>query len=253
MFNRRTIVALLIVSLVPLSLGCSDNSASSEGGTGDVTADRGRSDSRRDAAVTDSLDVGAGDATDPEDATEPTDLDEQADTPSAQDLGHDTGPQEDSPVETRDATSDIGTHDTNEADASDVALDLDTTRPPGICAYSNSACMDPAYCTESGPGGSCGCGAGFSCPGAWHCDEDYGVCKLSCDSESDCPLGWRCDGFECRIQNCSGGVCPTPIFGCASDNGICQRFRCDAGCPSGTRCCGTVCVETSTADEHGCE
>lgn len=133
----------------------------------------------------------------------------------------------------------------------DMSTELDMTfpsRPAGQCTATADCGDANLTCSRQAVGGICQgpCDACDNIPDAYTYSCVQGSCVRDCASDDDCSLGRYCTGSgRCAIERCVDNVCPTPLFGCTSPDGVCQRFSCDAmtPCPQGTTCTNGVCIE----------
>lgn len=133
----------------------------------------------------------------------------------------------------------------------DMATEVDMAlpaRPEGQCSATSDCGDERLTCNRQAVGGICQgtCDACDNIPDAYTYSCVQGSCVRDCDTDDDCSPGRYCTGSgRCAIERCVDNVCPSPLFGCTSPDGICQRFSCDAmtPCPQGTACDNGVCIE----------
>jgi hypothetical protein len=131
------------------------------------------------------------------------------------------------------------------------APDNPPTLGRGQC-YQNGQCPT-GDCNEEAAGGIClGCGSEADCPDTFDACV-FGACSRSCSDDADCVVGTSCQLSQgaCGLKRCTTSADCSTLHTCRALTGgsslFCQRVLCSAGCPSGTTCQGSVCVEDSLA------
>lgn len=118
------------------------------------------------------------------------------------------------------------------------------------CPCTRSAdCIDPVFSAcEKGQCRECTT-VPDSCPADQYCEPTTLSCAPGCKNDQACP-GQRCKTELHRCVDCLGeGDCTAPKT--CTPSGVCAS-PCSGGCPNGTTCCGTVCVDLKT-DRLNCK